>query len=41
MDLLSDEEIEWLEFYHEDVRISLEPLLNEKEMAWLKKATTF
>jgi Xaa-Pro aminopeptidase len=40
-DLLSDEEIEWLEFYHEDVRISLEPLLNEKEMAWLKKATTF
>ncbi len=38
-ELLSEEEIEWLNFYHQDVLCVLDPYLNEKEMKWLKKAT--
>ncbi len=38
-ELLSDTEIEWLNFYHEDVQCVLEPYLNEREIDWLKKAT--
>ena len=36
--LMSKEEIEWLENYHQKVYQSLSPFLSEKENDWLKKA---
>jgi Xaa-Pro aminopeptidase len=38
-DLLSDNEIEWLNQYHSAVYEKLSPLLNEGEKAWLKEKT--
>jgi Xaa-Pro aminopeptidase len=38
-DMLGSEEILWLNNYHKMVFDKLEPKLNEKEKAWLKKAT--
>lgn len=37
--LLTDDEVKWLNDYHAQVRESLTPLLPEKEAAWLKTAT--
>ncbi|MCD7901479.1 MAG: aminopeptidase P family protein [Bacteroides sp.] len=38
-ELLSKEEIEWLDNYHERVYTELSPLLGTEEKEWLKKAT--
>ena len=38
-DKLSEEEISWLNMYHQNVYINLAPYLNEKEQRWLKQAT--
>jgi len=38
-DLLSHNEIEWLNQYHSAVYEKLSPLLNEEEKAWLKEKT--
>lgn len=40
LDLMTDEELEWFNDYHQMVYDRLCPLLNEKEQAWLKEATT-
>ena len=37
--LLSGEEIEWLNNYHKEVFNTLKPLLNNQEQKWLKEAT--
>ncbi|KAK3119031.1 hypothetical protein QOZ80_9BG0712620 [Eleusine coracana subsp. coracana] len=37
--LLTPAEIEWVNTYHADCRRILEPLLNEQENEWLRKAT--
>ena len=39
IDLMSDEELTWLNEYHQLVYQRLYPLLNEEEQAWLKEAT--
>jgi Xaa-Pro aminopeptidase len=39
MSLLTPEEINWLNDYHNKVREKLTPLLNEDDAAWLKEAT--
>jgi Xaa-Pro aminopeptidase len=38
-DMLTREEMNWLNNYHKKVRATLSPLLNKEEKAWLKKAT--
>ena len=38
-EMMADDEIEWLNNYHERVFRELSPLLNEEEKAWLKEAT--
>ena len=38
--LLNDEELAWLNEYHQMVYDRLHPYLNEEEQAWLKEATT-
>lgn len=38
-DMLSKEEIDWLNEYHRKVYDNLSPALNEDEKAWLKRAT--
>lgn len=38
--LLSDEELSWLNQYHQRVFDRLAPLLNEEEQTWLKQQTT-
>lgn len=38
--LLSDEELQWLNEYHQLVYDRLCPMLNENEQTWLKEATT-
>lgn len=39
-DMLTAEEISWLNDYHKAVYEKISPLLNEDEKAWLKKATS-
>lgn len=39
MDMLTDEERQWLNNYHQTVFDKLSPLLEEEEKAWLKEAT--
>ena len=39
IDLMTDEELTWLNEYHQQVYQRLYPLLNEEEQAWLKEAT--
>lgn len=39
LDLLDEEEIQWLNQYHEEVYHKLSPQLNEVECNWLKNAT--
>ena len=39
-EMLTNEEIEWLNNYHQIVYEKLSPNLNEEEKAWLQKATT-
>ena len=39
-EMLTKEEIEWLNNYHQTVYEKLSPDLNEEEKAWLQKATT-
>ena len=39
IDLMTDEELTWLNEYHQLVYHRLYPLLNEEEQAWLKEAT--
>ncbi|MBO4820327.1 MAG: aminopeptidase P family protein [Prevotella sp.] len=39
--LLSEDEIAWLNQYHQMVRQRLSPLLDEEHRLWLEKATTF
>ena len=39
IDLLTDEEIEWLNSYHQRVYDMLSPLLTSDEQNWLKEAT--
>ncbi|WP_288242829.1 aminopeptidase P family protein [uncultured Bacteroides sp.] len=39
-ELLTNEEIEWLNGYHQTVYEKLSPSLNKEEQAWLKKATS-
>lgn len=39
IDLMTDEELTWLNEYHQLVYQRLYPLLNEEEQAWLKEAT--
>lgn len=38
-DMLTKEEIEWLNSYHRDVYTKLSPYLNEEEKQWLEKET--
>lgn len=38
-EIMSDEEIKWVNDYHDRVRERLTPLLNPEEQAWLKKKT--
>jgi Xaa-Pro aminopeptidase len=38
-DLLTGEEIQWLDGYHRKVREALMPRLGSAEQTWLKKAT--
>ena len=38
-DLLSKDEMDWLNNYHKEVYEILSPLLNEEEKSWLKEAT--
>ena len=38
-EMMADDEIEWLNNYHERVFRELSPLLNEEEKAWLREAT--
>ena len=38
-DLLTEDEVSWLNLYHRRVRRALTPLLEKDEAAWLKKAT--
>ena len=40
VDLLTDEEIDWLNDYHGTVLSNLAPLLGEAELAWLKNETS-
>ena len=37
--LLTREEIDWLDLYHERVRTALSPHLSEEDRSWLVKAT--
>ncbi|WP_370463960.1 M24 family metallopeptidase C-terminal domain-containing protein [Microbulbifer sp. ALW1] len=37
--LLDDAELDWLNRYHQKVRDTLMPLVNEKTQAWLQAAT--
>ena len=37
MKVLNDEERKWLTDYHEKVFTTLQPLLDEEEVAWLKE----
>lgn len=37
--IMSDEEIEWVNKYHDNVRARLTPLLNKEEQEWLKAKT--
>jgi len=39
MDLISPDEIRWINDYHEKVRVNVGPLLNDEEKSWLQKAT--
>lgn len=39
LNLLTPEEIDWLNTYHSRCRETLAPHLDETELAWLKKAT--
>ena len=39
IDLLTDEEIEWLNSYHQRVYDTLSPMLTSDEQNWLKEAT--
>lgn len=39
-DMLSDEEIEWFNQYHEMVYNRLSPMLNQEECEWLKEVTS-
>ena len=39
-DLLSSEEIEWLDNYHKSVYDTLAPHLDQDEAAWLREACT-
>ena len=38
-EMLTDEEAEWLNFYHADVRAVLKPLLSDEEFKWLEAVT--
>ncbi|MBP5365361.1 MAG: aminopeptidase P family protein [Bacteroidales bacterium] len=38
-EMLSDNEIEWLNKYHDNVRATLSPYLSDAEKAWLENAT--
>lgn len=38
-EIMSDEEIDWLNDYHKEVRERLTPLLNQEEAAWLAEKT--
>lgn len=40
VDLLTDEEIDWLNDYHGTVLSNLAPLLGEAELTWLKNETS-
>ena len=40
VDMLTDEELEWFNDYHQLVYNRLSPLLNHDEQKWLKEATT-
>ncbi|MBE6276532.1 MAG: aminopeptidase P family protein [Bacteroides sp.] len=40
IDMLTDEELTWLNNYHESVYNRLNPLLNAEEQAWLKEVTS-
>jgi Xaa-Pro aminopeptidase len=37
--MLTQEELDWLNSYHKKVRMTLSPLLNKEEKAWLVRAT--
>ncbi|WP_330924554.1 aminopeptidase P family protein [Candidatus Sororendozoicomonas aggregata] len=37
--LLSEQELQWLNSYHQDVREALSPLLSGDDLAWLQKVT--
>jgi Xaa-Pro aminopeptidase len=37
--MLSDKEMNWLDSYHERVRETLSPLVDDKTRAWLEQAT--
>ncbi len=39
-EIMTDEEIKWLNDYHTEVRNRLTPYLNEEEAAWLKERTS-
>ena len=39
MDLMTDEEIQWLNAYHKTVYDRLSPYLNDEEKEWLRSAT--
>lgn len=38
-EIMTDEEIEWINEYHEEVRARLLPLLNDEEKEWLTAKT--
>uniref|UniRef100_UPI001112EB30 M24 family metallopeptidase C-terminal domain-containing protein n=1 Tax=Enterobacter sp. IF2SW-B1 TaxID=1841143 RepID=UPI001112EB30 len=38
-DLMSEQEKQWLDEYHEQVREALSPLVNREARAWLEAAT--
>ena len=40
IDMLNDEELNWLNEYHQIVYNRLKPFLNEQEQAWLEEATS-
>ena len=40
IDMLNDEELNWLNEYHQMVYNRLKPFLNEQEQAWLEEATS-
>jgi len=39
LELLNDDELEWLNDYHTEVRAKIAPYLDPEELAWLEAAT--